>query len=168
MNLDETQRKQVAAWIAEGLKISEIQNQIASQMGVRMTYMEVRLLVDDLKLTPKDIELVKTPTSPLQTPTPKPVVESAQSAKSVVPTRPAQSAPAVASSGVSVSVDQITRPGAVISGKVTFGDGNRADWYLDEMGRLGLAPQQTGYRPPPAELQQFQAALEDELRKLGL
>ena len=77
--------------------------------------------------------------------------------------------PAVAKTGgVSVSVDQLTRPGSMVSGKVTFSDGNTAEWYLDQMGRLGLAPQKAGYRPPPADVQQFQAALEAELSRLGI
>src|SRR5256885_17162057 len=69
--------------------------------------------------------------------------------------------------GVSISVDQIARPGAVVSGKVTFSDGNTADWYFDQAGRLGLLPQQTGYRPSAPDLQQFQAALDGELSKMG-
>src|SRR5215472_4748397 len=59
MTLDDAQRKKVAEWIAAGLKLSEIQNRLASDLGVRMTYMDVRLLVDDLKLTPKDVERSK-------------------------------------------------------------------------------------------------------------
>ena len=47
---------------------------------------------------------------------------------------------------------------ALASGKVTFSDGNRAEWYLDQAGRLGLVPQQQGYRPPAADVQQFQMA----------
>ena len=31
-----------------------------------------------------------------------------------------------------MSVDQITKPGAIVSGKVTFSDGQIADWYLDQ------------------------------------
>src|SRR6185295_14602857 len=54
MNLDEAQRKKVAGWIADGLKLSEIQTRLAAELGVRLTYMDVRFLVDDLKLTPKD------------------------------------------------------------------------------------------------------------------
>jgi len=64
-------------------------------------------------------------------------------------------------------VDQLTRPGAVVSGKVTFSDGNSASWYIDQTGRLGVVPEQQGYRPPQADMQQFQAALEAELSKLG-
>ncbi len=56
MNLDDAQKRQVSAWIHAGLKLSEIQSRLAAELGVRLTYMEVRLLVDDLKLVPKDVE----------------------------------------------------------------------------------------------------------------
>ena len=39
---------------------------------------------------------------------------------------------------------------------------------MDQMGRLGLAPKQQGYKPSPADLQSFQQGLEVELSKLGL
>jgi hypothetical protein len=166
MNLDEAQRKKVAAWIAEGLKLSEIQSRLGAELGVRMTYMEVRLLVDDLKLTPKDVELPKAAASPIANPagsktdaTRPEHPSTAEAARSNEPGVPGKS--------VSVSVDQIARPGAVVSGKVVFTDGNKADWYIDQTGRLGLAPQLTGYRPPAADVQQFQMALESELSKLG-
>lgn len=159
MNLDESQRKKVAEWIAQGLKLSEIQNRLQSELGLKLTYMEVRLLVDDLKLTPKDIEPAKPPQSPLAAmPTPPSKTPVAG---------PKTETPAPKPAGVSVSVDQLARPGALVSGKVTFSDGNQAEWYLDQAGRLGLVPQQTGYRPPAADVQQFQMALETELSKLG-
>jgi hypothetical protein len=165
MNLDETQRKKVAEWIAQGLKLSEIQNRLGSEFGLRLTYMDVRLLVDDLKLTPKDREPAKGTETVL----------GAAGASSAAASRPPGTAapkpdpaPGAAAGRVSVAVDQLARPGAVVSGKVTFSDGNRAEWYLDQTGRLGLAPEKTGYRPPAADVQQFQAALEVELSKMGL
>jgi len=42
-----------------------------------------------------------------------------------------------------------------------------AEWYFDQMGRLGLIPQQPGYRPPTSDLQQFQSLLDSELSKMG-
>jgi hypothetical protein len=162
MTLDDTQRKKVAGWIADGMKLSEIQNRIASELGVRMTYMDVRLLVDDLKLTPKDIEPPK-PAAPVASP-----VAAAPQKPAVGLKTESVPAPESSVSGVSVSVDQLARPGAVVSGKVTFTDGKKADWYIDQTGRLGLAPQEAGYRPPTADVQQFQIALEAELSKLGL
>jgi len=65
-------------------------------------------------------------------------------------------------------VDQLTRPGAVVSGKVTFSDGTTAAWQIDQAGQLGLIAPQPGYRPPASDVQPFQMALEAELSKLGL
>jgi hypothetical protein len=158
MNLDDAQRTKVAEWIKQGLKLSDIQNRLASELGVRLTYMEVRFLVDDLKLTPKDVE----PAKPVESLLTKPADTPPAGAPS--PTAP----PAPRPGAVSVSVDQIARPGAVVSGKVTFSDGNTAAWQFNEMGQLALAPQQPGYRPPASDLQEFKMALETELSKLGL
>lgn len=165
MTLDDAQRKKVAEWIAAGQKLSEIQNNLASELGVRMTYMDVRLLVDDLKLTPKDIEPPKPTASALATPDAK---RSDAAKPAAAPGLLDQKSSEPSTNGVSVAVDHLARPGAVVSGKVTFTDGKIADWYIDQTGRLGLVPQQQGYRPPAADVQQFQAALETELSKLGL
>ena len=160
MKLDDNQRQAVSKWISEGAKLSEIQNRLASEFGIKLTYMEARFLVDDLKLTPKDPEppkVVEPPAAakPLAT-APVPADELA-GADEVLP-------PA---SKVSVTVDQITKPGTVISGKVAFSDGQSADWYLDQTGRLGVVPKQAGYKPSAADVQQFQIALEREVAKLG-
>ena len=157
MNLDEAQRSKVAEWIAQGLKLSDIQNRLVADLGVTMTYMEVRFLVDDLKLVPKDPEPPKPVDSPLTAPPPVP--------------GPAAPKPAPLGGGpgrVTVSVDQVARPGTVVSGRVTFSDGVSAIWQFDEMGQLRMAPEKPGYRPPESDVQQFQMALETELSKLGL
>jgi hypothetical protein len=166
MKLDEAQKSKVAHWIAEGLKLSEIQSRLDSELGVRMTYMEVRFLVDDLKLTPKDPEPPKSDSSLLQTPAAG-VKPTAAPGRSPAPPAAAPSAPAPKPGQVSVSVDQLTRAGAIVSGKVTFSDGHQAEWFIDQMGRPGLVPQKAGYRPSPQDVQQFQAALDVELSKLG-
>lgn len=166
MTLDDAQRKTVAEWIAAGLKLSEIQNRLASELNVRMTYMDVRLLVDDLKLTPKDVERPKA-AAPVLSPADAKRGDAAKPALAPGPLGQKPAETTARTNGVSLSVDQLARPGAVVSGKVTFSDGKIADWYIDQTGRLGLVPQEQGYRPPTADVQQFQAALETELSKLG-
>ena len=168
MNLDEAQRRQVAKWIEEGLKLSEIQSKLASEFGVRMTYMEVRFLIDDLKLKPKDKE-----------PPPAPVLPKAAGADAGAAAGGKHAAsmpddesdfadePLPAGPNVSVSVDQVTRPGALVSGKVSFSDGQSADWYLDQMGRLGVVAKQQGYKPSQADLMAFQAELQNQLARMG-
>jgi hypothetical protein len=163
MNLTEEQRQRVATWIAEGAKIADIQNRLAAEFKIKLTYMEARFLVDDLKLTPKDPEPPKViepiakaaPVAPPLTTTPVPADEGSE-----IP------APATGG-GVSVSVDKIARPGTVVSGKVIFSDGQTAEWYLDQTGRLGVVPAQQGYKPSAADVQDFQLALQQEVAKLG-
>lgn len=168
MNLDEAQRKKVAEWVAQGLKLSEIQTRLDSELGLRLTYMEVRFLVDDLKLVPKDAEPAKALKSPLTEPAAKAGGGAPAGRGGAAGPTTKSAEPATKPGGVSVSVDQLARPGAVVSGKVTFSDGNRAEWYLDQAGRLGLAPEKQGYRPPASDLQEFQMALEAQLSNMGL
>jgi hypothetical protein len=160
MNLDEAQRQRVTAWVLQGAKLSEIQNRLAEELGLKMTYMEVRFLVDDLKLTLKDPE----PPKPAAPPVPPPAAPKAE-AGAKPPGREASSPPA--GGKVAVTVDQLTRPGAIVSGKVAFSDGQQAEWYLDQTGRLGVVTRQQGYKPSAADVQQFQAALQDELARMG-
>ena len=156
MNLDEAQRQKVAAWIADGAKLSEIQTRLMSEFNLKLTYMEVRFLVDDLKLTPKDPE------------PPKVAAPVAEAPKPADPkSAPPPAGPPGNPSGVSVTVDQLARPGAIVSGKVAFSDGQQAEWYLDQTGRLGVVPKQQGYKPTAADVQQFQAALQSELARMG-
>ena len=156
MNLDEAQRQKVAAWIADGATISQIQSRLASELGLKLTYMEVRLLVDDLKLTPKDPEPPKVAA---------PVAEATKPADKKSTPPPAE--PPGMPGGVSVTVDQLARPGAIVSGKVAFSDGQQAEWHLDQAGRLGVVPKQQGYKPTAADMQQFQAALQSEIARMG-
>ena len=156
MKLDEAQRLTVAKWIADGAKLSEIQNRLAAEFGLKLTYMEARFLVDDLKLTPKDPEppkVVEPPVAAAATPETKAVAPETAGAPGV--------------GKVAVSVDQITKPGALVSGKVTFSDGQTAEWYLDQSGRLGVVPKQAGYKPTADDVKEFQLALQQEVAKLG-
>lgn len=155
MNLDDAQKQKVSGWIEEGLKLSEIQDRLNSEFGLRMTYMEVRFLIDDLGVKLKD--------KPKEAPAD--LKAGAASAAPAGGAAPAQDD--LVGGGVSVTVDQVTRPGALVSGKVTFSDGKKAEWYLDQMGRLGLMPQEPGYKPPQEDLMEFQAELQNELARLG-
>lgn len=170
MTLDETQQATVREWIQSGLGLSEIQSKLESDLEITMTYMEVRFLVDDLGEMPKDKE-------PDPEPTPAPAEESGPGPSDVGAGAPPSDPmagmdpnalggggepagdPGVGS-GVSVNVDQITRAGALASGKVTFSDGKSAEWSLDQMGRLGLSAEEPGYKPPQEDVMEFQVQLQ--------
>jgi len=154
MNLDEGQRRKVAEWIEQGLKLAEIQSKLDKEFGISMTYMDVRFLIDDLKLRPKDPPPAATPVI-------------APSAPAKAPAKSAAGASVPVPGDVSVTVDSIAKPGAVVSGRVTFSDGQGGAWLIDQMGRPGLVPDQQGYRPTPGDIAKFQQQLQDELARMG-
>ena len=180
MNLDENQKKQVAAWLNDGASLAEVQKRLESEFDIGATYMEVKFLVSDLDLTPLDPEPepeAEPATPATDSPAGLPEVGSElpeeEFSDAAVPSEPDDSTPEPDPEpselgSVSVEVDQLARPGAMISGKVTFANGKTCEWMWDQMGRLGVVPSEEGYKPTQSDLQQFQIALQDELKKMGL
>lgn len=168
MSLDEAQKQHVAQWLADGAKLAEIQNRIADEFDISLTYMDVRFLVDDLGVQLKDPE-----------PEPKPKAEEETTAEPNQPEElhtqtPEDSDPSneklenQPSGSVSVSLDQITRPGSIISGKATFSDGKTAEWMIDQLGRLGLVPAEEGYKPSESDMMSFQMEIQKAIQGSGM
>ncbi len=145
MSLTEDQRAAISKWIEGGASLPNIQKRLKEEFQISLTYLETRLLADDLKLALKEPER---PIEPTALPTPEKAAPS--------PT-----------GKVSVTIDQITRPGAMVSGRTTFSDGQSAEWYLDQTGRLGLNPSTPGYRPSQQDVMDFQVELEKLARSQG-
>ena len=154
MKLTEEQLKSVAAWFAGGASLDEIQKRLVAEFGVHLTYFDLRMLVADLP-QPEDPESPENPEDPEDPENPE------------NPENPEDLEKGLAN--VAVTVDALMIPGTMASGDVTFSDGMKGKWYLDQMGRLGLGgdlPQ--GYRPSPADGAMFQARLMEALRAKGL
>ena len=135
--LSDDQKKQIAQWAEAGAQLPEIQKSLEEEFKIQITYMDTRFLVLDL-----GIELVK-----------EVVVEEPVVAEVVkVPT-----------GFVDASVDEIERPGALKSGAVTFSDGEKALWIIDQEGRLSLDPETAGYEADEEDLIKFQDKLRDLL-----
>ncbi|MFZ9201854.1 MAG: hypothetical protein ACO23N_05450 [Opitutales bacterium] len=151
------QRTQVARWVSEGATLSQVQQRLQSELGISMTYMDVRFLVDDLNLTLID--------------KPEPKAEEAVTMKAADVPADAAPAPAATAPGttgkVSISVDTIAQPGYMVTGSVIFSDGEKAMWAIDMEGRPRMSATTPNYRPTPADIQEFQVLLDAEFRKLG-
>jgi hypothetical protein len=147
------QISKVSAWVAEGATLSQIQERLSTQLEVPMTYMDVRFLVDDLNLALVEKEEPK---------------QLEEAAAEVAPTEAAVPAETAQGAGVvTVEVDTIAQPHAMVSGHVTFSDGEKADWYIDHQGRPGMAARTPGYRPTPQDITDFQTKLDAALRQAG-
>lgn len=153
--LTDVQLQKISQWVQEGASLSVIQGKLATEFGISMTFLDVRLLVDDLNLTLQEKEEPKKENEVNSTTE----AEVTPSLDTTAPNKPA--------SGVKVEVDPINRPGTMVSGNVTFSDGQLADWYLDMEGRPGLAPRTPGYRPSQSDIMDFQMKLDAALRQAG-
>jgi hypothetical protein len=157
MDLNDEQKSAVAVWVKEGLAAGDVQKRIKEEFEISMTYLDLRLLLDDINAMPADPE-----------PEPEPEKPAAGEAVDGEIVEEDDFAAPPGAGRVAVSIDQITRPNALISGKVTFSDGQKAEWSLDTMGRLGLNPDTPGYRPNQEDVMAFQMELQRAARQAGL
>ena len=157
MELSAAQIAAVTKWIQEGRSLADVQRSLREDLGISMTYMDVRFLVDDL-----DIEVAKKE--------PEAPELSEDEAVEDVTAEPAEAqiVEEGANGAVTVDVDAIPRPGSLVNGTVVFSDGVSLGWQLSAAGQLGLIPgEDPEYRPSPEDVQSFQSQLEEVLRKKG-
>ena len=169
MKLSQEQIDAVREWVAQDAGISEVQKRLVEKFGVNMTYMDVRFLIDDIGAELHDKS------------EPKPAAESSAVAKESAQAggddaengvegmagdgaagAGADAAQAGAGS-VKVSLSPIQRPGTLAGGDVVFSDGEKAEWFVDQMGRLSLSAQTQGYRPSQSDIIEFQTQLQNLL-----
>jgi hypothetical protein len=141
-HLTPDQKDALKRWAAEGATMSDLQRHLKEDFGHILTYMDTRFLILDL-----GIELVEIP-----------------KVEAKIEEKPAP----IPTGVVTTTMDSLTLPGALVSGKVSFSDGETAVWMLDQTGRPGLDPDTAGYRPSPEDIQEFQKQLRDIIQKSGL
>ncbi|WP_035602515.1 hypothetical protein [Haloferula sp. BvORR071] len=141
--LTDDQKSALKRWAAEGASIADLQKRLKDEFSIGITYMDARFLVLDL-----GIELQEAP-------------KEEKKPEDEMLSKP------VPTGAVSVSMDSLALPGALISGKVTFSDGETGIWMLDQHGRPGLDPDTPGYRPTQEDVIEFQKQLSDLVRKQG-
>ena len=129
----------VRRWAALGVDLNGIQKNLAAECGVHMTYMDVRFLLLD-----HGIEIA-TAAAPVEEKKPEPAPEP-------------ETTPQPAADGkLVVTLDELTLPGTLISGKVAFASGTRGGWQIDQLGRFAWNALEG--QPTPEELQAFQMEL---------
>lgn len=159
--LTDDQVDTIKSWAAEGDQLADIQKRMEDELEFRLTYMDVRFLILDLgiELRSEVEDVVEEDTEDELDPAlDKALDELTEDDLEVMP-------PPVAGGPVRVTVDEIARPGVMVSGRVTFPDGQGGGWYVDEMGRLGIDPDTAGYRPSEPDLVTFQKELQSVMER---
>lgn len=122
--------------------MSDLQRHLKDEFGFSLTYMDTRFLILDLNIQ---------------------LIEEAKTEE-----KPAEKSAPIPTGVVTVTMDALTLPGAMVSGKVSFSDGETAIWMLDQNGRPGLDPDTSGYRPSQEDILEFQTQLRSLIQKSGL
>ncbi|MBR4171598.1 MAG: hypothetical protein IKR48_08100 [Kiritimatiellae bacterium] len=168
MEFTEEQKQKIRDWLADGASLSDVQSRIQSEFGQKLTYLDVRMLVLDIGATVKDKEEPKKPEPK------KPAAESdaadtesadgqAEEDEGEIPDEEEQGIhPAV-----SLTLDKLVVPGAMVSGDVSFSDGKKGRWLIDQYGQFGLDMGDPNYRPSEADLREFQIQLRKLLHQHG-
>lgn len=166
--LSEEQKTKIRQWVADGDQLADLQKKLGEEFGENVTYMDTRFLALDLELEFKSEE----PEAPVvEEPPVYEIPEDASLADydesvGTLGGGAEALAPPPAGSPVQVTVDTVGRPGAMVSGSVTFADGERGSWMVDQAGRLSVDPDTPGYRPTEADLMSFQEALRKEMERM--
>ena len=137
----------MASRIAEGISLSDIQNEVNEKFQLSMTYMDIRILAAGL-----DIDWQAKAAA-------KAEEEKKEEETAKEETVPAEAPAAPADGQTVVEISKLMRPGTALSGSVKFASGSTADWYIDQTGRLGLE-NLVGNQPTQEDIQQFQVELE--------
>ena len=159
MNRNEI-KKIVLESLQKGLSLSEIQK-LLHEKGEIITFLDLRLLASELenldwkKLAGEDEAQKKE--DAISKKNKDAADKSGEENADEIPADKGEWSGATV-----VEVNKLVRPGAALSGSVTFASGVKADWVLDQMGRLGLE-KPTG-KPTPEDIKEFQVELQKKLQ----
>ena len=165
MDITDEQKNKITEWVRQGEDLSHIQSLLKDELNINITYVETRFLLADLGLEPGDEEEEEQEVTAEVEESSSPVDEADSPADDIPP--PADQE-IDGGGNVAVTVDSPMKPGAVISGKVTFSDGEAASWLIDQMGQLRLDPETENYRPSAEDIQKFQMELQKAASSQGL
>ena len=155
----------MAEELRKGVSLSEIQKLVNERFDQRLTYMEIRILASELDsvdwkaLDPRArAEAAKKAREEAEAQEKKAEDGAAETAA------PDENAAPAGKGGTVVELSKLARPGMMLSGTVKFASGSTAEWYVDQMGRLGLENLK-GEKPTPEDIEAFQIELENVARK---
>ena len=143
----------VGELLNEGLSLSEIQKKLQSEQKVKMTFLDLRLLASELE----EVDWSKQ----------KADIEASKAANKAKEDKKKEAENKAENAGKTVvEVSRLKRPGAAANGTVEFASGAKAEWILDQTGRLALDKQDG--EPTKEDIQEFQVELQKILSEGGM
>jgi len=157
----------------QGMSLSDVQKALDSDFGLKMTYLELRMLalqlqVDWHKQDKKKPEPAASPQDASAagdiSSAPEDAADGADEFAEEEAEMPAADRQGPDLSRTKVTVSKLVRPGTSLSGEVEFDSGAKGEWYVDQMGRLGLELAEGSSQPNQNDIMLFQLALRKQLQ----
>jgi hypothetical protein len=147
----------VADMLSERLSPSEIQKQLAEKKDIRITFLDLKLIISEIKNSAETLDKNDTRNRKNDIPPAK------EDNRAEVHSEKEQTVDAeIMDEGATVvEMEKLLKPGAVLCGKVKFASGAKADWSVDHYGRLSFA--NSAGKPSPQDLKLFQAELQRKI-----
>jgi len=191
--LTDEQAAVVRTWADAGADLPVIQKRLGDEFEVHLTFMDTRFLIADLGIELKaeeeeEQEIVEPAAEEVVT-GPEPEAGAGAgvpadqtqplAADDAVADEPFASGPEAEPAAqadpaaepmeqVAVTISELQRPGMMANGRVTFANGQDAEWYLDQMGQLGMNPADPKFRPSPRQMLAFQQELQRVAQQKGM
>lgn len=137
----------IKAELLKKTSLSDIQKLLADEHKIKMTFMELRIMVSELE---EIINHMAQEEAAIQ--------EAIDAAKE----EDLNDASEPGDGKTVVEVSKLARPGAMMHGSVKFASGASAEWILDQSGRLGL--DKASGEPTEEDIKEFQQELQKALR----
>jgi hypothetical protein len=159
--LTDDQITTLKGWADDGAQLADIQKRMEGEMDLRLTYMDTRFLILDLGIEIRNLEEeAKAEAAAQEAENPTEGGDAAGNGAELTENDLEILPPQQEGGRVTVTVDEIARPGVMASGRVMFPGGQGGMWYVDEQGRLGVDPDTEGYQPTEADVMAFQRELQ--------
>lgn len=156
-DLSKEQIQEIKDWVEGGAQMADLQKRLKEDFDLNATYMDTRFLALDLDL---DFHKEEEAEEELAEDIVAEDIVAEDSGNGEPPAGVEVIPPSGSEPAVSVGIDQIAIPGSMVSGTVTFSDGEKGTWMIDVDGRPSIDPETDDYRPNQEDLVDFQAKLQ--------
>ena len=168
----DTQERDRFIWekLNSGMSLSDVQHALSEELGIRMTYLDLRMLAATLPVEwEKQDKKVAKPAPVEETPQAEEAETDEAEDEAETEEEEAESEEEGGDDELPdtvLTLDDTPMPGAALSGTVRFMSGISCGWFMDRMGRLGFnLPDDAKEQPTDDDVQAFQVELQKMMQK---
>ncbi len=156
-----------------GMSLSDVQHALSEELGIRMTYLDLRMLAATLPVEWEKQDKKVAKPAPVEEKVQADEVDEAETdeVEDDAETEEEDAELEEEDDGdelpdTVLTLDDTPMPGAALSGTVRFMSGISCGWFMDRMGRLGFnLPEDAKEQPTDDDVQAFQVELQKMMQK---